>query len=161
MNLRDFGAVQLLSGWVGHSSKLRSRSARAAVLGLAGATAFAAQLGFAATTTINTLLDTDNNTATGCAVATLNGAVNGVESIVNTIVIADATGYRTQSITMQTASAVPASPRPDSSATPRHRLRPAMALAAPPPSKVMFPTSSCRRPASRSALQLPPPVLTV
>ena len=102
MNLRDFGAVQLLSGWVGHSSKLRSRSARAAVLGLAGATAFAAQLGFAATTTINTLLDTDNNTATGCAVATLNGAVNGVESIVNTIVIADATGYRTQSITMQT-----------------------------------------------------------
>lgn len=101
MNLRDFGTAGLFSGLSGHFSALLPTRAKAATVGLLASTLFASQMALAATTTINTLLDTDNNTATGCSVSTLNGAVNGVESIVTTTVIADTSGYRTQSITMQ------------------------------------------------------------
>jgi large repetitive protein len=58
----------------------------------------------AATTTLDTLLDTDNNTATGCAVTTSSGVVNGVERILRTVIVADGAGYRTQSTSVLTCS---------------------------------------------------------
>lgn len=53
----------------------------------------------AATTTVNTLIDTDNLASTGCAVTTANGAVAGVEQLLSTTVTTDATGYRITGIT--------------------------------------------------------------
>jgi large repetitive protein len=54
----------------------------------------------AATTTLDTLLDTDNNAATGCGVVSGATTVTGVETILRTIIVADASGYRTQSVSM-------------------------------------------------------------
>jgi hypothetical protein len=54
----------------------------------------------AATTTVDTLLDTDNNPATGCAVTTSSGNVAGVEQILRTVVVADASGYRATSTSL-------------------------------------------------------------
>ncbi len=68
------------------------------------ALSFAVSPTFAATTTVSVLIDADNNAATGCSVATVNGPFAGVDRVLNTTVVADATGYRTQSITLQSCS---------------------------------------------------------
>ncbi len=52
----------------------------------------------AATTTLDTLVDTDNNPSTGCSVSTASGTVSGVERIIRTTVDADSTGYRARSV---------------------------------------------------------------
>lgn len=65
-------------------------------LGLAAGLAFG--VAQAATTTLDTLVDTDNNPLTGCSVATAGGPVSGVERIIRTTVDADSTGYRARSV---------------------------------------------------------------
>ncbi|MBL8311372.1 MAG: tandem-95 repeat protein [Burkholderiales bacterium] len=83
------------AGWRAHARALREAlTAGLLAVGMLGA----AQ---AATTTINTLIDTDNVTSTGCTVTTANGAVTGIEQMLSTTVTTDAAGYRIQSITLQ------------------------------------------------------------
>ncbi len=62
------------------------------LLGLAFA--LCAASAHAATTTVDTLLDTDNNSATGCTVTSGSTNITGVEQILRTVVAADASGYR-------------------------------------------------------------------
>ena len=69
------------------------------------ATAFAgATLAGAATTTFGVLLDTDNNINSGCTISTVDGSFAGVESVLNTTVVADSSGYRVTGITLQTCT---------------------------------------------------------
>ena len=68
---------------------------------LASIAAVAASAAFAATTTVSTLIDSDNNMASGCTVSTANGPFAGVDRVLNTVVVTDATGYRIQSINLQ------------------------------------------------------------
>ncbi|MEO7254600.1 MAG: Ig-like domain-containing protein [Casimicrobium sp.] len=66
--------------------------------------ALAVPVTLAATTTVSTLIDVDNNVVTGCSISTANGAFAGVDRVLNTIVVTDAAGYRISSITQQTCS---------------------------------------------------------
>ena len=79
----------------------RTRILAAAALAALGLTMPAV---FAATTTVSILIDSDNNVATGCTVATVNGPFAGVERVLTTTVVADSAGYRSQSITVQSCS---------------------------------------------------------
>ncbi len=85
--------------------------------------ALAASVTFAATTTVSTLIDADNNAASGCSISTANGAFAGVDKVLNTIVVADATGYRISSITQQACSGGTLGPATlvDASSTPLAR----------------------------------------
>ncbi len=83
-------------GWV--------QSARLLAVSFVAALSFAVPTTFAATTTVSVLIDADNNAATGCSVPTVNGPFAGVDRVLNTTVVADAAGYRTQSITVQRCS---------------------------------------------------------
>ena len=76
-------------------------AARLATLPLLLAGFLAATPVSAATTTFDTLLDVDNSLATGCSVNTSNGVFGGVDKILQTVVVTDATGYRTQSIALR------------------------------------------------------------
>jgi hypothetical protein len=98
MNLRDFGTAGLLSGLFGHFPALRPTRAKAVTAGLLASTLLASQMAFAATTTVNILLDTDNSTGSGCTVTTANGPFPGVEKILETVVVTDTAGYRIQSV---------------------------------------------------------------
>ncbi len=80
----------------------RLRGATATVLSvavLAGAT-----VAGAATTTFGVLLDTDNNASSGCAINTADGSFAGVETVLSTTVVADSSGYRVTSRTLQTCT---------------------------------------------------------
>ena len=68
---------------------------------LASTAAVVAATAFAATTTVSTLIDSDNNASSGCSVSTANGAFAGVDRVLNTVVVTEATGYRIQSINLQ------------------------------------------------------------
>lgn len=74
---------------------------RASAVSVAALGALATSVAFAASTTVSTLIDTDNNPGTGCSISTANGAFAGVDRVLNTTVIAETTGYRIQSITLQ------------------------------------------------------------
>jgi hypothetical protein len=53
---------------------------------------------FAAITTVDHLIDTDNASTTGCSIATANGAINGIDLVVRNTVRTDASGYRSESV---------------------------------------------------------------
>jgi large repetitive protein len=103
MNLSRSGGGDV----AGASGTLTQRTACTAgwkhhLLGLA--LALCATVAQAATTTVDTLLDTDNNIATGCTVTTSSGNVAGVEQILRTVVAADASGYRALSTSLLNCS---------------------------------------------------------
>ena len=56
---------------------------------------------WAATVTVTVALDTDNNPATGCTIATGAGSFMGAERALLTVAQADAVGYSTQSISVR------------------------------------------------------------
>jgi len=93
---------------------------RAASISIAAITTSVA---FAATTTVSTLIDADNNVASGCSISTVNGAFAGVDRVLNTVVVTDAAGYRISSITQQSCSGATLDPSTvvDSSSTPLAR----------------------------------------
>ena len=96
---------------------------RSASMAIATAGAMAASASFAASTTVSVLIDADNNASTGCTVSTANGPFAGVERVLNTTVIADATGYRIQSITLQSCNGGAIGPTTIISATPTPLVR--------------------------------------
>lgn len=53
---------------------------------------------FAAVTTVDHLIDTDNVSATGCSITTANGAITGIDVVVRNSVRTDASGYRSESV---------------------------------------------------------------
>jgi len=61
-------------------------------LGLAVLPGFAAGVATAGTTTIAVALDTDNNAATGCVVASAEGPVAGIELVLSTVITTTANG---------------------------------------------------------------------
>jgi len=90
-------AATAAQGWRRFGRGLATLASAAATVALLAASA----PGHAATTTIRALLDTDNNLGSGCSITTANGIFNGVDLIVNTVVVTDSVGYRTQSISTQ------------------------------------------------------------
>ena len=96
---------------------------RAASVAIAAAGAMAASVGFAASTTVSILIDADNDAGTGCSVGTVNGPFAGVDRVLNTTVIADATGYRTQSISVQNCTGGALGPATIIDATPTRLTR--------------------------------------
>lgn len=96
---------------------------RAATMAIATAGAMAASASFAAITTVSVLIDADNNASTGCSVSTANGPFAGVERVLNTTVIADASGYRIQSITLQSCNGAAIGPATIISSTPTPLVR--------------------------------------
>ena len=96
---------------------------RASAISVAAMGALAASVAFAVSTTVSTLIDSDNNLGTGCSISTANGAFTGVDRVLNTTVIAETTGYRIQSITLQSCvgSTLSANVPIDMSATPLAR----------------------------------------
>ena len=119
MNLRGFGAspAQLnqsrFSSAAAPSETAKRRyqrghrwagKTRLFVASALAALSFAVPTSFAATTTVSVLIDGDNNLASGCTVATVNGPFAGVDRVLNSTVVADGAGYRTQSISLQVCS---------------------------------------------------------
>ncbi|MBN8479581.1 MAG: hypothetical protein J0L91_11525, partial [Burkholderiales bacterium] len=74
---------------------------RTLTLGLAAAFALCAS---AATPSVGVALDTDDNPATGCTVATANGAYAGVEQVVTARVVTHATGAYVDRVERQTCA---------------------------------------------------------
>jgi len=77
---------------------------RSPAVGLAAALAFAVQAG-AATPSVGVALDTDDHPATGCSVATANGALPGIELVVTARIVTTAAGAYVDRVERQSCAA--------------------------------------------------------